>query len=181
MYFPDLVFVYENYVRACGKCNRKKGEQFGILNAAGQLISLTRQRGVSPQPPPKGKPVLLNPRREDATQWLMLDLRDTFEFASMLALSSTERIRADYLIKVLPLNDDTLVAARREAHDNYRARLVEYVVRREAGASVSELRKLINALQRMQHPTVWFEIKRQSSRLKDWQPLFAQAPEALTW
>ncbi len=181
-FYPQLVFVFENYVFGCGRCNKIKSNRVAVFDAAGNLIKIVRGRDQTVTPPSKGRNVLINPRKEDATQWLMLDLRDTFEFVPVVAPGTLERKRADYLLEVLPLNDPAiLVPARREAHDNYRARLVEYIVRRDEGASASELKKLTSAIKRMQHPTVWFEIKRQSSRLRDWQPLFAKAPEALAW
>ena len=112
----------------------------------------------------------------------MLDLRDTFEFVPIAVAGTLERQRADYLLALLRLNDpDVLIPARREAHDSYRARLTEYLAKRNAGATPTKLKRLVSALLRMQHPTVWFEIKRQSPRLREWQTLFAQAPEALHW
>jgi hypothetical protein len=181
VFYPGLVLWFENFVYVCGACNRIKSVRLAVLNRAGVLIEHVRERNAPPKPPPPGRQVMLNPRREDATQWLILDLLNTFEFVPSASLNSIEKIRANYLLDVLPLNDDVLIAARREVHDNYRARMVEYIVRRNEGASHDDLRTLMQALQGMQHPTVWFEIKRQAPHLREWKSLFAQAPEALAW
>ncbi len=181
-FYPELVFAFGNYVYACGRCNRYKSNRAAVFNAAGDLVELVRVRNAPLTLPPTGQQALINPRREDAAQWLMLDLRDTFEFVPIAAVGTPDRKRADFVLSLLRLNDpDILVPARREAHDNYRARLMEYLMLRNAGAPASELKQLVKALQRMQHPTVWFEIKRQAPRLASWQPLFAQAPEAMDW
>jgi len=111
-----------------------------------------------------------------------LDLVDTFYFLPSAPLGSIEYVRADYTITVLRLNErDLLPAARREAYLSYRARLVEYIEKRNAGRSKKRLDDLVKALKRMGHPTVWAEMKRQQGLIQELRDLFATAPEALAW
>jgi hypothetical protein len=87
-----------------------------------------------------------------------------------------------YTIEILRLNDrDILPATRAEAYFSYRARLLEYITKRDAGAPQTELKKLISALQKMGHPTVWAEMKRQHELIPELGELFIKAPEALDW
>jgi hypothetical protein len=87
---------------------------------------------------------------------MMLDLRDTFEFVPTAARNSREFERAKYTIELLRLNlrDDQKVA-RREAYGNYRARLVEFIHRRDSGVARKRLDLSIAAMGRIAHPTVW--------------------------
>lgn len=42
--YPDQVFAWENYLLACGQCNRSKGSRFSVIGA-GVLVDVTRTRG----------------------------------------------------------------------------------------------------------------------------------------
>jgi hypothetical protein len=126
--------------------------------------------------------VFLNPRREDALDFMQLDLRDTFEFVAVAARGTEEYERVRLTIKTLGLNDrDDVVQSRRNAYGNYSARLEQYIARRDGGATGSQLGRLRNALCRLDHPTVWEEMKRQRNVIPGIRPLFAAAPEALGW
>ena len=181
--FPEVTFVWSNYLYACGPCNGPKNNQFAVLlYGTGALVDVTRRVGQPIVPPRRGKPACINPRRENALQFMELDLIDTFYFLPSAPVGSIEYVRADYTITVLRLNErDLLPAARKEAYLSYRARLVEYIAKRDAGFSQNDLDDLIKALQRMGHPTVWAEMKRQQLLIRELSTLFARAPEALKW
>jgi uncharacterized protein (TIGR02646 family) len=181
--YPEVVFVWENYLYACGPCNGPKNNRFAVLNeTTGEFIEVTRKHGDPVKPPKKGNPALINPREENPSDSMALDLLGTFYFLPTAKEGSKEYTRADYTIRVLRLNDrDYLQAARGEAYGSYRARLSEYIEKRDKGSSEKELNALINALKHMQHPTVWQEMMKQSNLIPELQKLFKQAPEAFNW
>lgn len=181
-FYPEYVFVWENYLYACGQCNGGKNNRFAIFLASGEDHEIpSRKKGDPIVQPPSGEPLFLNPFDEDPLVYLALDLTDTFELRPMPGLSPKLHRRADYTCDVLRLNRGVLKKARREAYDSYRARLREYVEDKRRPAPQIELDKLIHALQHMQHPTVWREMKRQQTRIPKLKELFDLAPEALEW
>lgn len=179
--YPELVFAWSNYLYACGQCNGGKSNQFAVFTRAGTFKDVLRRRNDPITPPEKGEPVLINPRREDALQWLQLDLK-SFCFAPRALPGSREFIRAEYTIEVLKLNSRSyLTTARKSAYENYRARLVEYIAKRDAGFPQTKLNRLKEGFRQESHPTVWAEMKRQRSTITELNNLFTQAPEALNW
>lgn len=180
--YPSLVFAWINYLYSCGRCNGGKRERFAVYTRTGEYKDITRPRNAPVLPPIKGKPVLIDPRREDAIQWLQLDLQLTFDFAPRFPRGTAEYERARYTIDVLKLNDrEELQRARRRAYENYRARLVEYIKHIDSKSSRTKLKSLRDGLKQESHPTVWAEMKRQHSVIKELNDLFTQAPEALNW
>ncbi len=179
--YPERVFVWSNYLYACGPCNGPKNNRFAVLDpGARALIDVTRPRGAAIIPPAPGAPALLDPRREDPLDFMMLDLLGTFYLVPLHDPGSPEYLRADYTIEVLRLNArDMLVAARADAFNGYRARLREYIHQRDTGASPSRLDVLKAGFQRAPHATVWAEMKRQHPWHRELADLFDQAPEAL--
>ncbi|MBZ5619487.1 MAG: hypothetical protein LAQ69_12300 [Acidobacteriia bacterium] len=181
--YPEHVFDWENYLYACGPCNGPKNNRFAVFASGGSIVDVTRKRNQPVRPPIKGDSVLLHPRSENPLEYMMLDiLGDTFLFVPTAVAHSQEFERASYTIQLLRLNQrDHLPVARREAYGSYKSRLTEYVLRREGGAGNSALRLTIDAIRRMQHPTVWSEMRRQSNLIPELQHLFGLAPEALIW
>ncbi|MEZ4863604.1 MAG: hypothetical protein R3C14_19950 [Caldilineaceae bacterium] len=180
--YPEFVFVWENYLYACGPCNGGKNNAFAVFDhLTGNIIDVTRKRGDPIIPPIAGDDVLINPRVEDPLHFLALDLRNTFEFQPLPGLTRRAQERANYTCEILALNRDVLVEARRHAYGSYRARLHEYISERNQDATSAQLNRLIESLLRLQHPTVWREMQRQQHVLSDLHPLFEQAPEALGW
>jgi hypothetical protein len=177
--YPEEVFVWGNYLYACGPCNSPKQNKFAVFSQiTGEMIVVTRKQDEPIVPPEKGEPIFINPRFENALDFMELDLFDTFYFVPLFPEGTNEFIRAKFTIETLRLNDrDLLAEARKEAFLSYRARLIEYVQKRH----VEDTTPLVNALKRMQHPTVWFEMKRQRRFITELNDLFDQAPEALTW
>ena len=181
--YPEQVFAWLNYLYACGPCNSPKQNKFAVIDARGRRIDVARKKGDPVVPPMAGRTALLDPRVDDPLDFLMLDIAgDTFLFVAVPGLPPVETLRAEYTVELLRLNNrDPMPRARREAFDSYRARLVEYSSKAAAGASQVELRTLVEALRRMQHPTVWQEMKRQRSLVPKLNALFLRTPEALTW
>jgi uncharacterized protein (TIGR02646 family) len=182
-FFPQYVFVWENYLYACGNCNGPKRNRFALLaHPGGKRIDLVRQPGGPVLPPPPGQPLLIDPRREDPLAFMELDLAGTFEFVPTAAKRSRNYKRAEYTIDVLRLNArPVLTKARRVAFESFRARLYEYRAKRAKGVAAGDLDKLERGLRMMNHQTVWAEMKRQRELLPELAGLFAELPEALTW
>lgn len=177
--YPEDVFVWNNYFYACGPCNGPKNNKFKVIQAGG-LIDVTRARGADIVPPATGSPALIDPRREDPLDLMILDLRDTFEFSEIADSGTVDFMRAEYTIEVLRLNvRDYLVEARETAFGGYLDRLEQYVVKKNEGASTHELARRRRGIQRETHPTVWGEMKRQHAFFPRLAELFAEAPEAL--
>ena len=178
--YPETVFVWENYVLACGPCNRGKNNRFSIITN-GQLVDVTRRHGDPVRRPRSGSPAPINPRDEDPLAFLDLEIVDTFRFLSREGLPVLDQARAQHTIDVLKLNRDVLIAARHEAYGAYRARLYEYRGLRDNGADRPELATLQVAIKSSAHPTVWREMQRQHSVIEDLRTLFVDVPEALAW
>ena len=177
--YPCLVFVWTNYVYACGRCNGGKNNKFAVVTPSG-LVDVTRSRGAPVVPPLPGAPGFLNPRTEDPLAYCDLDLQDTFYVIAREGISDLDRARADFTIETLKLNRDVLAKARFTAYGSYRARLHEYIDRRDETTD-DQVEMMVDGLKSMPHPTVWAEMKRQYDTLSELQPLFASAPEALEW
>ena len=178
--YPQQVFVWENYLLACGQCNRGKNNRFSVISR-GHLIDVTRRRSDPIRRPRAGAPALINPRDEDPLAFFDLEITETFFFLPRMDLSRIDERRACYTIDTLKLNRDVLLAARREAYGAYRARLVEYRQRRDNGATETNLKRLSDAITTSAHPTVWREMQRQRSLVGELRSLFLDIPEALSW
>ncbi len=178
--YPEDVFRWPNYVYACGSCNGRKNNKFAVITDAGCVV-VTRKRGESIVPPEPGEPAFINPRVEDPRALITMDLLGTFWMLPRHDLEPDEASRADFTIETLDLNRDLLVAARKNAFGGYRARLTEFLTRREAGATEAELERLRLELLATPHPTVWQEMKCQAREIPDIRELFEAVPEARDW
>lgn len=180
--YPESVFVWKNYLYACGPCNGPKNNKYAVISRGrGELVDVTRKAGDPVVPPIQGDPALLDPRSENPLDFLELDLVETFLFLPRPNADARADLRAKYTIETLRLNRDLLLVAREEAYGSYRARLSEYIQFRDSGAPQDSLVLLISALRNMGHPTVWWEMKRQRDLIDELHYLFATAPEALNW
>ncbi|ATB28394.1 hypothetical protein [Melittangium boletus] len=181
--YPEFVFAWMNYLYACGPCNVPKNNNFAVFaNGTGVLTQVARRRKDPVAPPVPGNPVLLDPRVEDPTEYMALDLRDTFWFVARAKSDTIEHKRADYTIRTLQLNiRDYLPRARRSAYLDYRAHLSHYVQVRNQAQGEEHLLRLAQEIQTRQHPSVWREMKRQHSQIEELRKLFEAAPEALGW
>lgn len=184
-FYPGLVFVWENYLLACARCNRPKSNVCDIYphqdSTRLQVPAFVKQHG---RRPPAGDAVLINPRLEDPLEFMMLEMRDTFFFLPRAAPDTREWERADHTIRLLKLNEeDVLPKSRQEAYGAYRDRLKRYVDQKARGETPEALRHTVASLRQMRHPTVWHEMKRQRAypHHQEISRLFAAAPEALDW
>ena len=179
--YPELVFAWLNYLYACGACNLRKNNKFAVFETAtGQLLVVRRPTGAPVVSPPAGKPVFLDPRKDDGLAMLDLDLQ-TGIFLPAGTAATKKFQRAKFTIDTLDLNREPLPTARTGAYRHYRGQLRDYVALRAAGAPVNEMNDLINFVKGMEHPTVWAEMKRQRAFIPRLTELFTQAPEALNW
>lgn len=179
-FYPDRCFSWINYCYACGPCNQPKSDKFALF------VSLTNEElDLKSLPkntiPPPGAALLIDPRIEDPTRLLYLDTENTFHFVPF-SNDSREKRKAQYSIEILGLNSRSyLVRSRRIAFSSFRARLSEYVTKKEAGFDKTILDKLIVDFKEDHHQTVWFEMKRQRTIHSEIDDLLNRAPEALTW
>ena len=174
--YPEVVFAWMNYLYACGPCNGGKSNKFVAIDDTGAFVDVTRPYKAPVVRPAAGDAALIDPRRENPLDFLMLDLRETFEFTPIADAGTQDYERASYTIEVLGLNDrDYLVMARKTAFENYRALLYTYGRERDPQRRYVGMR----AIRDNNHPTVWWEMKRQQQRWEELADLFAHAPEFL--
>ncbi|RYZ36812.1 MAG: hypothetical protein EOO71_30400 [Myxococcaceae bacterium] len=181
--YPDWVFAWMNYLYACGPCNGPKNSHFAVFaQGTGTLTNVGRRRGDPVTPPVAGHPVLLDPRMDDPTAFMRLDLVDTFFFTASAAPGTVDHQRAKYTIDLLGLNRrEALPRTRRAAYQDYRAHLSQYVNERNQGNEPEHLLRLADEIRTRQHATVWLEMKRQHLLIPTLKRLFEAAPEALGW
>ncbi|MES2387002.1 MAG: HNH endonuclease [Bacteroidota bacterium] len=191
--YPEHCFSWDNYIYVCGQCNVAKNNNFAVFrDDTGLFEKVNPKPGTVISRPPPGIAVLINPRTEDAMDYLFLDLGGTFEFVNLADEGTIEYDRADYTLNtILGLNDsghgEALRIQRRNYYGSYSARLAQYNSQKEKDASDPDLKKLITELQGESHPTVWKEIQRHfklgllEQINKELNNLFLASPEALTW
>lgn len=190
--YPDRVFEWENFVLACGSCNRSKSNKFAVF----RNDSTTMQRLNPPdwpkgKEPPAGEAVMINPREEDPVQFAVLDLISTFKFVANPNTNNSEKERFNYTYEeVLRLNHqerEFLRQAREEAFYDYKARFLEYDRQKRNDAEQADLENLIANIRKKNHPTVWREMQRWHRQGwleqvdSELNRLFSQNPEALDW
>ena len=174
--YPEVVFVWMNYLYACGPCNGGKNNRFVVIDDAGAFVDVTRPYEAPVARPASGDAALIDPRLENPLDFLMLDLRETFEFTPIADAGTQDHERASYTIEVLGLNGrDYLVRARKIAFENYSALLYRYGRERDPQRRSVGMR----AIRDNDHPTVWWEMKRQRQGWEELADLFAHAPEFL--
>lgn len=179
-YYPERCFDWQNYCYACGPCNQPKSDKFAIYEGHNGF-EVNLKTIPENTPPPAGNALLIDPRAENPLDFLFLDTTDTFCFVPFQDNARDSR-RAIYTIEILGLNSRSyLVRARKVAFSGFRARLFEYVVRKDSGASANQLESLITNLRSEHHQTVWHEMIRQRTLHPDIDNLFNRAPEALNW
>ena len=180
--YPEVCFVWENYLYSCGRCNGPKNNKFAVFASGNPLpIEVARGRNAPIVPPFPGNTVLINPRVENPLDFLEIDLA-TGVISARGRKNSRNFRRAEYTIHLLRLNDrPELLQARQSAYRSYLARLEQYVQRKSAGVSSAALDRLSHAIQRMEHRSVWNEMQRQAQRMGELRAIFDLAPEAQLW
>jgi uncharacterized protein (TIGR02646 family) len=177
--YPESVFIWANYLYSCGVCNGPKNNKWGLLGARGADVAEVGRRPDSPViPPTPGRAALIDPSVEDPLRYLLMDLQ-TLVILPKPGISTREKARADYTIRILDLNKDFLIESRGSALEAYASHLERaWFLRRQGEPTLDHLR---NAVRRTYHPTVWAEMKRQRTNFRRLEVLFAEVPEALRW
>lgn len=165
--YPKRTFKQTNMLYVCGCCNQAKLAKYAIVSNGHEFVLRTST------PPPRGTPLMINPRREDPLQFFMLDIRGgTFRFVESAPVGTPNHRRAEYTLKTLKLNESWLPSFRAEAYDDYFDLLEKYA--KEPTRSNGERITLRNS-----HKCVWMEMKRQHSYIPELTTLFQKAPQAL--
>ena len=187
--YPESCFSWENYVYACGLCNKRKSNKFTVFDGTThELLKITKKTLDNKN---KGNDVMINPRNENPMEYCKLDLENkACRFVIIENLGKREKAKAKYtFFTMLNLNDvpyEKIRQARENAYSNYFNRLFIYTKFRN---ELSDARKeiIIQELQKEQHPTVWKEMQRyyRENWLKsideELHKLFEECPESLDW
>lgn len=188
--FPQHTFEWSNYLFACGPCNGPKSNRYGTVDgdAVNEFI---RGKSDPVVPPPVGQSGFIDPRTEDPFNFFEMDLGGrtpqgivlvgTFEMLPREDLSGADYARADFTIKVLGLNREVIRFARENAFGGFRARMAEYVQKKEEGAGPDDLKILRRGILTTPHLSVFEEMRRQRDRLPEVANLVQCAPEILEW
>jgi uncharacterized protein (TIGR02646 family) len=204
-FFPELAFVWENYLLACKTCNSHyKLDKIAVFNPPGSITRFDVSRGSVP---PTNEVLMINPRTENPLDFLELNLR-TGMFLEICPTETREYVKATYTLEVLSLNTRDALREAREVRAKYLyQKLVTAVAVHEAPdfatletivnnndpfiplnhtlpfEEVKEelLANIRNAIVSGPHPTVWIEIKRQALYYPNFDALFRRLPQALHW
>lgn len=178
--YPETVFVWDNYVLACGPCNGPKNNHFAVIDArTGTLADVTRKPRAMIAAPASGQPALINPRAEDPMNLLWLDFA-TWRYAPNVE-TGIGHLRAQYTIDVLRLNTrDELVRGRRSAFSGFKARLEQYCAQAVTWTQ-EQKNDFVTSFRVERYRTVWLEMIRQRDTRPDINLLLTQAPDALAW
>ena len=187
--YPERAFLWENYCYACGPCNGPKNNKYAVFRNSNpdRLYEIPPHpaKATVLSPPPAGVDVLIDPRRENPLEFMLLDLGKGsfgFRFSELPDSGTLNFSRAEYTIKTLHLNTRTeLVKARQLAYSRFQARLTVYIQDRDHNGSKAHLADLRQHILDEIHQTVWQEMKRQRHVIPELTTLFAQAEEALDW
>lgn len=202
-FFPNKTFKWKNYLFACKQCNTGyKLDKCFVLTPSGDIIAVERGKK-----PPYQTTAFINPRIENPTDFLILNLED-FKFELMPGLNKKDKNKAEKTCEILQLNNrGILVKGRERAAEAYYEK-IERLVKILNSNTLSDLQSNLlkpfdrrfdftqdlatikseikasykHKIQIYPHPSVWYAIKKVSSVTDDdWKKLFAQIPEALTW
>ena len=181
-WYPELCFVWENYLYACGPCNGRKSNRFAVIApVSGEIIHLVREPKAIPIPPVEGEPLMIDPSRENPLDFLFLDLSGTFRYLPQRRLTDQQKARAVYSIETLQLNDRAhLVEGRADAFETYWHHLTLYV-RQKIDGSVADMARTRHSLLKLSFSSVWEAMKSQRHLDPGLNELLEKAPEALRW
>lgn len=201
-FFPELAFIWDNYLLACKQCNTGyKLDKCHVLDADNSPITLARKKA----PTVSSTIAFINPRVENPNDFMMLNMQ-TFKFDIFDDLEVVERHKAEKTLEILELNErDPLIKARENAAIFFYERL-DRLVKILAAKSNAAIQVLLTpydvldtrvsleenkqnieanhkkAIEQHQHPSVWYAIKTVSSKTNaKWKALFEQLPQALDW
>jgi uncharacterized protein (TIGR02646 family) len=201
-FFPDMTFVWQNYLLACKQCNSGfKLDKCFVMDNNGDAIETLR--GTEP---PFKHIAFINPRNENPNDFMYLNM-ETFKFDVFPWLGNKEKNKAQSTIDILQLNDRAiLIKARESAKGHYYDKL-ERLVRVLETKNKAQMKRALNPatdkfdltksmndlkievtesykkyIQRYQHPSVWHSIKKIESKNNDsWIEIFKKIPDAINW
>ncbi|MGH1337587.1 MAG: retron system putative HNH endonuclease [Aureispira sp.] len=200
-FYPNLTFVWENYLWSCQTCNTQyKGAQFALFAApnSAKVVPLVKDRSFTP--PTSQDSVCLNPRVDNALDYWQLDF-ETGHYVIKKDTSPRAQARAHYTLELLQLNGrSNLVQGRQKAYKNYQS-LLDACTQVQAPSSASYIKELLPKkqasfykqplaqqqafAQQFLHQQflllpfrgVWRNMQQQAAL----QPLFEKAPQAFHW
>ncbi len=203
--YPEKAFLWSNYLLACKRCNMDyKNANFAVFNPLG---SANKEDLAQNTQPPNEDALLINPRSENAMDFLRLDIIGNTFLLTPINRDTTSRNyqRGNYTQELLGLNKEKLPQIRKNVKYNYIDKLERYS-KIKVTTNFDELKEASHPMDRINennqfenekkqllrgleayilnspHPTVWKEIKRQIDKMPNKiQVLFAKVPEALRW
>jgi uncharacterized protein (TIGR02646 family) len=160
-FYPEMTFVWENYLLACSVCNSNfKRDKFAIVDTTGQRHDLHRVKNAPVIAPPQGAPLLINPRYDNPIEYLQIDIARKFYIYPRLHLTGFDLERAKYTIETFQLNDRPELPRWREtAFRNFIGWIDTYAVHK-ADNDHKALKIHASALAKYSHLSVWEEIRR---------------------
>lgn len=177
-FYPEFVFEWNNYLFACGVCNRSKQNHYPILVNGARTCLHTARKADGVVQPPAGTPYFIDPRVEQPLSYIWLDiLGRTFMFSPLADDGSFSEARANETIEILRLNREPLRKARENAYGGYRDRLAQLAARKAEGAPPEEIEARLADIARSPHRTVWLEMKRQRQIVSEIGNLILIVPE----
>jgi uncharacterized protein (TIGR02646 family) len=181
--YPEYCFSWSNYLYSCGRCNGTyKSNKFRLFTGNPRVVTDVTpvRKNRQYQRPPNGDPVLIDPRHDHPPGYIKLNLK-TLKHDIIYPEGTDEYQRGKWTIECLGLDTrEVLVKSRREALDNYIARLDRYRSKKNT-AQPATLKKMTHGIKTMAHPTVWQEMVRQHQDFVELRELFGSVPEALEW
>lgn len=200
--FPELAFLWRNYLLACKQCNTAyKQDAFAVFDTDGNLIDIPR--GTQPL---HLHGAFINPRIENPSDFFVLTF-PSFKFEILANPGTIDYFKAEKTIEILQLNDrDTLLQARKAAAKYFyqRLNLLHQALKAKSKQAFFGLlspydkcldqkkhlavlqqdltKEIQEDIQKHQHPSVWYAIKLIASKTDPkWQKLFQSLPEVLHW
>ncbi len=200
-FFPELAFIWSNYLLACKQCNSGyKLDKCFVLDNNDDVVEV--KRGIEPV---HKTGAFINPRIEDPNKSMILNMQ-THRFELFPDLSKKQQNKAQKTLDILQLNHrDTLIEARKSAGIYYyqRMKLLTDLLKAENLLEIENLltpydlldnslpldqikENLKNSFKKhitsFQHPSVWFAIKTIDSKVvPKWKALFDEIPDAFNW
>ncbi|VXA83620.1 conserved hypothetical protein [Aeromonas veronii] len=177
--YPELTFVWDNFLYVCGQCNTIKKNKYAVVDQNNNHVVVTRMKKDPKIAPVIGGDGFVNPRKVDPLDYMYLDF-STMQYLPCYGLSVSDHEIAEFTINILKLNQrDILVEGRKVARKAFFALANEYAAAAQAGDQ-NEMNLCANSIKKSQFSTVWAEMKRQRANYAKLQAIFNAAPGLLT-
>lgn len=204
-FYPNLTFVWENYLWSCQTCNTQyKGAQFAIFPSSdsAQITPLVKDRSFVP--PANQDALCLNPRVDNPLDYWHLNL-ETGHYIVPTTNSPRDQARAQYTLHLLQLNQrPALVKGRLKAYQDYQ-QLLKIWAKVQANPTPDYLKKILppkpasfykQPIQKQQtlayhylyqqvvslpYNSIWRSMQQQKLTIPKLEMLFEQASMILDW